>query len=337
MDLNYIDLLDDIKMELFAGDNSGIYMLVCAAACICASFSLVSLYSRMMNEPYGQFDMGAVIRIFSVLLLICNFYSLVLIPFDFMTATLTRGLTAYVDHDTDGMAGQIGALFESVENAMDSGTLAGEFRSSVAAETADTADGSGFSYGSNPVMESKAEYEMDSPERKGFWTVCWETVKMAATFTLGSPVEHFSTALSWVISILVKLVQYILLAVSNIYLIILGLVGPFVFAVSLLPGFSGNISAWIARYLQISFWVPMASLVDFVNFRMKDALVDYFWSTAEVGKFAAPVHLVILDVVTLVCLFAVPSLCSWVVSSAGASDVNRAIVSTAAKAMMMRK
>ena len=336
MELSYIELLDGIKAELFTGDNSGIYMLVCAAACICASFSLIGWYSSMMNDPYAQLDISAVIRTFAILLLICNFYSLVLVPFDFLTTTLTRGLTAYVDHDTSGMTGQIGAIMESVENSLDSGTLAGEFQTSVAAETVDTADGSGFSYGSNSVMESQAESEINSPGRESFWKTCWNTIKMAATFTLGTPVEHFSTALSWMISIFVKVAQYILLAVSNIYLIILGLVGPFVFAVSLLPGFGGNISAWIARYMQISFWVPVAALVDFVNFKMKDALVEYFWSAADAGKFAAPVHLIVLDAVTLICLFAVPSLCSWIVSSAGASDVNRAIVSTAAKAMMMK-
>ena len=154
MELSYIKLLDNIKMSLFSGDHSGIYMLVCAAACICASFSLISWYNKMLNEPYGQLDMSAVIRTVAILILICNFYSLVLIPFDFMTTTLTRGLTAYVDDDKSGMTGQIASLFESVETEYANTTLSGEFRSSVASETADTADDSGFSYGSNALMES---------------------------------------------------------------------------------------------------------------------------------------------------------------------------------------
>ena len=75
MELSYIKLLDNIKMSLFSGDHSGIYMLVCAAACICASFSLISWYNKMLNEPYGQLDMSAVIRTVAILILICNFYS----------------------------------------------------------------------------------------------------------------------------------------------------------------------------------------------------------------------------------------------------------------------
>lgn len=337
MELSYIKLLDEIKMSLFAGDHSGIYMLVCAAACICASFSLISWYNRMLNEPYGQLDMSAVIRSVFILILICNFYTLVLIPFDFVTNTLTRGLTAYVDNDTDGMTGRIASLFESAETEYDSSTLSGEFRSSVTSETSDTADESGFSYGSNAVMESQAETELSSHEKKEFLKKCWDIIKTAATFTLGTPVTNLSTTLSWLISIIVKIVQYILLAVSNIYLIILGLAGPFVFALSLLPGFSNNISVWIARYIQISFWVPMSALVDFVNFKIKDAVIAYFWTSMDIGKFAAPIHLIVLDLITLICLLAVPSLCSWIISSAGASDVNRAIISAAAKVTMLKK
>lgn len=337
MGLSYIELLDGIKMSLFSGDHSGLYMLVCAVACICASFSLISWYNKMLNEPYGQLDISAVIKTVTVLILICNFYSLVLIPFDFMTSIMTKGLTAYVDNDDSGMIGKFASLLESAEAEYESNTLSGEFQSSVAAETSDIADDSGFSYGSNAVMESKAETEVSALVKKGFWATCWDAIKMAGTFALGAPIERLSSILSWTISIIVKLVQYILLAVSSIYLIILGLAGPFVFALSLLPGFGNNISAWIARYIQISFWVPMSALVDFVNFKMKDALIAYFWTSVDVGKFAAPIHLIVLDVITLICLLAVPSLCSWVISSAGASDVNRAIAGTVAKVVMMKK
>ena len=123
MGLSYIELLDGIKMNLFSGDHSGLYMLVCAVACICASFSLISWYNKMLNEPYGQLDISAVIKTVTVLILICNFYSLVLIPFDFMTGIITKGLTAYVDNDDSGMIGKFASLLESAEAEYESNTL----------------------------------------------------------------------------------------------------------------------------------------------------------------------------------------------------------------------
>ena len=129
--------------------------------------------------------------------------------------------------------------------------------------------------------------------------------------------------------------QYVLYAVSSVYLIILGLIGPFAFALSLMPGFQNNIRTWLARYIQISFWIPVTAFVDMVNIKIKGAMVSAMWNAAFIERFAYPIHLIVFDVVTLVCLLGVPSLASWVITSAGASDVNRNIAQTAQKAAML--
>ena len=147
-----------------------------------------------------------------------------------------------------------------------------------------------------------------------------------------------ANVLSWVVSLVVNLVRYVLMLASSVYLIILGVIGPFVFALALLPGFMGNIGTWFARYIQISFWVPMAALVDFVNFKMKDAVVDMYSKADLVDQLWFPSsQIILLDIVTLVCLLAVPSMCAWVVSSSGASEANGAIMRTAMKALAFKK
>ena len=42
MGLNYMELMEGIKMGIFGGDHSSIYMLAGAVACIAASISLIS-------------------------------------------------------------------------------------------------------------------------------------------------------------------------------------------------------------------------------------------------------------------------------------------------------
>ena len=60
--LNYPEMLQDIKMSIFSGDHSGIYSLACAVACIAASFSLITWYNKMMNDPFGRLDVRSVVR-----------------------------------------------------------------------------------------------------------------------------------------------------------------------------------------------------------------------------------------------------------------------------------
>lgn len=337
MMMNYLELLDSIKWGIFTGDMSGLYMLARGIACICACVSLIWWYNKYMNDPFAQLDIRAIIKALAILALTWNFYNVVLMPFDHLTTALTRGITAFVECDRKGLNDRYGELMRSIEEEKKTNTLQGEFEQMMQNEVSDTTETSGMSYGTSSFLESQAESTISQGEEMGFWEQLWESIKMGVTMIYSIPVTHSTSLLSWVISLVVKFVQYILLAVSSVYLIILGLIGPFSFALALMPGFTGNIRTWIARYIQISFWIPIAAMIDFVNFKMRDMMIAFFWTSTDVWKFAAPTHLIILDLVTIICLLAVPSMSSWVISGSGGSGVMRSAINTAAKAFMLKK
>ena len=294
MMMNYLEMLDSIKWGIFTGEMGGLYMLARGIACICACVSLIWWYNKYMNDPFAQLDIRSIIKALAILALTWNFYTMVLMPFDHLTTAVTRGITAFVDCDRQGL-------------------------------------------GTSSYMESIAEETVSKGEEMGFWENLWESIKMGATMIFSVPISNSTSILSWVITLLAKIVQYILMAVSSVFLIILGLVGPFSFALALMPGFTGNIRTWLARYIQISFWIPLASMVDFVNFKMRDMMISFFCTSTDVWKFAAPTHLIILDIVTIICLLAVPSMSSWVISGSGGGGVMRSAINTAAKAFMLSK
>lgn len=338
MELNYMEVMDRIKQSVFTGDHSSIYMLACGVACIAAMISLVWWYNKMLNDPYGRLDVSAVIKSCAVLLLTCNFYSFVLVPTDYLVGILTKGVTSMVDKDQSGLTGKVANLFQSVEDATRENTLQGQFGAEMAGMIADTDDGEGRSYGSSAVMESQAEEKVENADNNKWWDRVWTTLKEAASQFMEVRVKCSANLLSWVATSIVHIVRYILTIVSGVYQIILGLIGPFVFALALLPGFMGNIGTWFARYIQISFWVPMAAIIDFVNFKTKEIVVNMYCNADLSQQLWFPVaQLTMLDLATLVCLLAVPSLCAWIVSSSGASEVNSAIMSAAMKAARLKK
>lgn len=338
MELNYVEVMEEIKRSVFTGDHSSIYMLACGVGCITALISLIWWYNKMLNDPFGRLDVSAVIKSCAVLLLTCNFYSFVLLPTDYLVGLLTKGITSIVDKDQSGLTGKVANLFQSVEDVTQENTLQGQFEAEMAGMVADTDDGEGRTYGSSAVMESQVETQVERTESRSFWGRIWDSLKEAASQYMEVRVKSSATLLSWVTTMIVHIVRYVLMLVSSVYLIILGLIGPFVFALALLPGFMGNIGTWFARYIQISFWVPMAALVDFVNFKTKDIVVNMYYNADLSQQLWFPViQLTLLDIVTLICLLAVPSMCAWVVSSSGASEANGAIMRAATKAFMMKK
>ena len=259
-------------------------------------------------------------------------------PTDYLVGLLTKGITSMVDKDQSGLTGKVANLFQSVEDATQENTLQGQFEAEMAGMVMDTDDGEGTSYGSSAVMESLAETQVERTESSSFWGRIRDSLKEAASQYMQIRVKTSANVLSWVATMIVHIVRYVLMLVSSVYLIILGLIGPFVFALALLPGFMGNIGTWFARYIQISFWVPMAAIVDFVNFKTKEIVVNMYCNADLSQQIWFPViQLTLLDVVTLICLLAVPSMCAWVVSSSGASEANGAIMRAAMKAIAMKK
>ena len=334
INLNYPDMLQQIKLSIFNGEHGAIYSMACAVACIAASFSLITWYNKMMNDPYGRLDMRAIIRTLIVLFLTCNFYSFVLVPFDSITHTVTKAVSASVDKDPSGLWGKINEAYASIEERSRKETLAGQLEEEMARSGSSTSV-EGLSYETTAIAESLAEATIQEGKKPGFFKRLWSGAKGFVSAKVGTVMNNVGNIISSLLSVIVKLVQYVLLAVSNIYLIVLGLIGPFVFALSLMPGFSNNISVWIARYIQISFWCPMAALIDYVNFKLKDAMMAAFWGASDAAQLGFPLHLIVMDLVTLVCLLAVPQMASWVISGSGASDVNRGIATTAQKGAML--
>ena len=77
----------------------------------------------------------------------------------------------------------------------------------------------------------------------------------------------------------------------------------------------------------------MCSLIDFINFKMKDNLLDVFAMNNLVEQMVFPtVFLLFLDFATLAMILSVPTLCSWIISGGGASGMMGQTASVAKKA-----
>ena len=337
--VNYPEMIQEIKVSIFTADHSAIYSLACAAACIAASFGIISWYNRMMNEPYGRLDMAAVIRGVAVLFLTCNFYTMVLMPLDGITHLISKGICAAVDTDRDGIMGLVNEVYDAAEESRKKDTLLGAFEEEMDGEGA-SENVDGLSYQSSAIAQSLVEATLSSGgEKPGFFKGLWAGVNGFVSAKMGQVINDVGSILSALISVIVKLYQYVLISISSIVLIALGLMGPFVFAFSLIPSFENNIMGWLARYIQISFWIPLTSLIDMINIKLKGAMLHALQGADFIPTLAAPIHLLVLDVVTLLCLLAVPTMAGWVIQSSGADELSSkmAVMGKKAYSMLTKK
>ena len=101
------------------------------------------------------------------------------------------------------------------------------------------------------------------------------------------------------------------------------LLGPFIMALSILPGYETGLKNWVARYIQIAMWIPIGYFVMYINLQVGNA----FCTLAAAGQtgLAMDWFMIALQIVALVSVASVPKMAAWVIESTGANDAHSAL------------
>ena len=134
-----------------------------------------------------------------------------------------------------------------------------------------------------------------------------------------------SSVFTMAVSALRVLVGLCLCVFSGFYLAVIGMIGPFAFAFSLIPSMKGGIGRWLSRYIQVAFWYPMAQLVGSLSiiwhnaFLRAGGIATYLPGLMSRGNDLAWDSLVLLvgDICVIAMYFAIPSVSKWVMDSSG--------------------
>jgi hypothetical protein len=124
-----------------------------------------------------------------------------------------------------------------------------------------------------------------------------------------------------------------------IYSTILIILGPFSVAVSILPAFRDSFSTWIARFVSVNLYSGIAYLIMYLT-----GLMQEYALTSEISKYQELVGqdglsanlekmawfasngvlsfgtVIIVFLIGAICMFTVPSISTWIISTSGISS-----------------
>ena len=112
----------------------------------------------------------------------------------------------------------------------------------------------------NGSMDKWAEYtgNTDNGIASGFGLVNWAKFEMAkAAYNIKN---SFKVILSEFLEILFEAAALCINTVRIFYLVVLAIVGPLVFGLAVFDGFHHVLVAWIAKYIHIFLWLPVANI-----------------------------------------------------------------------------
>lgn len=114
-------------------------------------------------------------------------------------------------------------------------------------------------------------------------------------------------------------------------LIVLAILGPLVFGIAVFDGFQHTLTVWIARYINVFLWLPVANIFGSVIGKIQEKMLaldigqvqsngDTFFSSTDVG------YLVFM-IIGIVGYFTVPSVASYIVNAGGGSAMVQKVTS----------
>ncbi|WP_345951262.1 plasmid transfer protein [Mucilaginibacter sp. PAMB04274] len=179
-----------------------------------------------------------------------------------------------------------------------------------------------------------------STVKEGISTVVSPLLELKNRLTVGLQLlftQLLELAGIWILRIAV----YIIFMIQIIYSSILIILGPFAVAASILPAFRDSFSTWVARFVSVNLYSGIGYLVMYLC-----ALVQKYALTSEISKYKELVGedglnasiekmavfagngilsfgtVIITFVVGAICMFTVPSISTWIISTSGITSAS---------------
>ena len=288
--------LETVRETVLSGKIEALSSTAAVLAAILAAATLLKLSKDyIQGQPLDIWDL---LRPIILLTLVCLFRPMVLDPLDSIVNVFTRDAADAVSVST----GEYVKQWAENIGKMDVYTV------------------------QNSMQDAAKEIAEIAEDRSGigrFFCTAWIAIKKVIMHRFHLMSMGIGTLVGAILFMFVKILLFIQQILCNTYLMMNSLLGPFIMALAILPGYETGLKNWIARYIQIAMWIPIGYFVMYINLQVGKA----FCTLAAAGQtgLAMDWFMIALQIVALVSIASVPKMAAWVIESTGANDAHSAL------------
>ena len=294
--------LEGIRHSILTEDLGAVMNVAGLLACIGAGtavFKVVKTYMTGTNmDPWDLF------KPIILMLLVCNFDTLVLGPVNGLCGIIARETARLVDVNPNSYLSEWSSLM--------------------------------IEMGTKVEMQNYEEYRQELLEISesssvvgAFFSKVGLAVKKLLMYIFNVKTLTLGGIVGGILFLIVKMLLFAQQGLSCMYLLVNSLLGPYVLALGIMPGFESGFKNWLGRQLQLSMWVPIGYLIMGLNL----ALTERFVLTAGSGSGLGTEWLmIVMQIIALVSVASVPKMSTWLIHTLGSNDAHSTITNMAKKA-----
>lgn len=255
----------------------------------------ITIVITSYNVFFGKgFDLGLALRPFCILFIITMFPYIILSPLDI----IGQGLYKWMDKTCEQSGIERENLSKTLKDKID--------------------------------RDEILEYDMENTDI-AMIDGLYESTEKSNTETPSRFQRWIMDAMVYLVEIFSYVAQMFVSFLSVIYMIILSITGPLTFVLAIVPMFMSSLGSWLARYIQITLWIPISHIIVIIMNYFHIIILKNAITGTEAITWPTSI-MVCLSLVMTIALFKIPTLCEWIVESSGGAAINAAVNKAGAKA-----
>ncbi|GEN71249.1 conjugative transposon protein TraJ [Chryseobacterium lathyri] len=151
-------------------------------------------------------------------------------------------------------------------------------------------------------------------------------------FQLGQKIKD---AFRELLEILFNAAALVIDTIRTFFLIVLSILGPIAFAISVWDGFQSTLNQWFTRYVSVYLWLPVADLFSSILARIQSLILE-----RDIENLSDPSFIpdttntvyIIFMIIGIVGYFTVPTVTGWIIQASGATNYTKNIQQAASVA-----
>lgn len=138
------------------------------------------------------------------------------------------------------------------------------------------------------------------------------------------------------LEILFQAAALVIDTIRTFFLIVLSILGPIAFAISVWDGFQSTMTQWISRYVSVYLWLPVADIFSSILAKLQSLMLEKDIESLSDPEFipdGSNTVYIIFMLIGIVGYFTVPTVTGWVIQAGGGGSYLRTVNKETMRAM----
>ncbi|HEU4607670.1 MAG TPA: conjugative transposon protein TraJ, partial [Chitinophagaceae bacterium] len=177
----------------------------------------------------------------------------------------------------------------------------------------------------------KYTHDNADPSDEGFFESIGNDIKFAmskASYNFRNSVKEW---MSEVLQVLFEAAALCIDTLRTFQLIVLAILGPLVFGIAVFDGFQHTLTVWLARYINIFLWLPVANIFGSIIGKIQEKMlaldISQMQNYGETFFSRTDIAYLVFMIIGIVGYFTVPSVANYIVHAGGGSAFGHKITS----------